>query len=54
VCGTAPRVGDWAKMHNVELAYVPTNASWLNRIVRHEAACEQRRSPKEDRLMSMV
>ena len=26
------RVGDWAKANNVELAYVPTNASWLNRI----------------------
>ena len=27
-----PRVGEWAKANNVELAYVPTNASWLNRI----------------------
>jgi transposase len=27
-----PRVGDWAKTNNVELAYVPPNASWLNRI----------------------
>ena len=26
------RVGDWAEANNVELAYVPTNASWLNRI----------------------
>jgi transposase len=26
------RVGEWAKANNVELAYVPTNASWLNRI----------------------
>jgi len=26
------RVGDWAKANNVELAYVPTNASWMNRI----------------------
>ena len=26
------RVGDWARENNVELAYVPTNASWLNRI----------------------
>jgi transposase len=25
-------VGDWARDNNVELAYVPTNASWLNRI----------------------
>jgi hypothetical protein len=27
-----PRVGQWAQANNVELAYVPTNASWLNRI----------------------
>jgi len=26
------RVGDWASANNVELAYVPTNASWLNRV----------------------
>ena len=26
------RVGDWAAANNVELAYVPTNASWPNRI----------------------
>ena len=26
------RVGEWAAANNVELAYVPTNASWLNRI----------------------
>jgi transposase len=27
-----PRVGLWAQANNVELAYTPTNASWLNRI----------------------
>ena len=27
------RVGDWAAANNVELAYVPTNASFLNRII---------------------
>lgn len=26
------RVGDWAKANNVELAYTPNDASWLNRI----------------------
>jgi DDE superfamily endonuclease len=26
------RVGDWAVANNVELAYVPFYASWLNRI----------------------
>jgi hypothetical protein len=26
------RVGDWATANNVELAYVPFYASWLNRV----------------------
>jgi hypothetical protein len=26
------RVGDWAAANHVELAYTPTNRSWLNRI----------------------
>jgi transposase len=26
------RVGDWAHANNVEIAYTPTNSSWLNRI----------------------
>jgi transposase len=29
---TDRRVADWAAANNVELAYTPTNASWLNRI----------------------
>ena len=29
------RVGDWAAANNIELAYVPTNASFLNRIECH-------------------
>ena len=29
---TDPRVGDWARANNVELAYVPFYGSWLNRI----------------------
>jgi len=29
---TDRRVADWAAANNVELAYVPTNACWLNRI----------------------
>jgi hypothetical protein len=29
---TDRRVGDWAAANNVELAYVPFSASWLNRI----------------------
>ena len=26
------RVGTWAKANNIEIAYTPTNSSWLNRI----------------------
>lgn len=26
------RVGTWAEANNVEIAYTPTNSSWLNRI----------------------
>jgi transposase len=33
-----PRVGYWADANNVEFAYVPTNASFLNRIECHFAA----------------
>jgi hypothetical protein len=29
---TDRRIADWAAANTVELAYVPTNASWLNRI----------------------
>jgi hypothetical protein len=29
---TCTRVAEWATANNVELAYTPTNASWLNRI----------------------
>ncbi|HEU5437961.1 MAG TPA: transposase [Ktedonobacterales bacterium] len=32
------RVGEWAAANNLELAYVPTNASFLNRIECHFAA----------------
>jgi hypothetical protein len=32
------RVGAWATANNVELAYTPTNASYLNRIEGHVAA----------------
>jgi transposase len=32
------RVGDWSAANNVELAHVPTNASFLNRIECHFAA----------------
>jgi hypothetical protein len=29
---TNTRVSDWAAASNVEIAYTPTNSSWLNRI----------------------
>ena len=32
------RVGEWAAANNVELAYVPTNASFFNRIECHFTA----------------
>ena len=32
------RVGEWAEENNVELAYVPTTASFLNRIECHFTA----------------
>jgi hypothetical protein len=35
---TDPRVGEWAAANNVEFAYVPTNASFMNRIECHFAA----------------
>jgi hypothetical protein len=42
--GDDPRVGQWAQANNVELAYVPTNASWLKRIEApvHRAAVLRR------------
>ena len=33
------RVGQWATANNVELAYVPTNASFFNRIECHSGRC---------------
>ena len=36
--GKDSRVGEWAAANNVELAYVPTNASFLNRIECHFTA----------------
>jgi transposase len=32
------RVGEWAEANNLELAYLPTNASFLNRIECHFTA----------------
>jgi hypothetical protein len=39
---------------NATLVHLPVHASWLNQIVRHEVACEEWRSSKGDRLMSVT
>lgn len=33
------RVGDWAAANNVEIAYTPTNSSWLTRIEAQFTPC---------------
>jgi transposase len=49
-----PVIGRWAARNKVELCFTPTSASWANPIVRHEVACDEWNSSKEDRLMSMT
>jgi transposase len=50
-----PAMKAWLARHpRITLHFTPTSGSWLNMVVRHEAAREQRHSSKEDRLMSMV
>jgi transposase len=52
---TTPQVEAWLTRNpQVTFHFTPVGSSWINQIVRHEAACEQRCSPKEDRLMSVV
>jgi hypothetical protein len=34
--------------------YAPQAAAWLNQLVRHEVACDEWRSLKGDRLMSVT
>jgi transposase len=41
---TDSRVGNWAADNNVELAYVPFYASWLNRI-EAQFTCPASRNP---------
>ena len=44
-----------AKAHpNAIMIHTPVHASWLNQIVRHEVACDEWRSSKGDRLMSVT
>jgi len=42
------RVGDWARDNNVELAYVPFYASWLNRIEAQSQAPKSRGASPDD------
>jgi transposase len=52
------RVGDWAAASNVEIAYTPTNSSWLNRIpaihgaavlhARRDRSCQSQRAGQHD------
>jgi predicted DNA-binding transcriptional regulator YafY len=39
---------------NAVMVHTPVHSSWLNMVVRHEAALAQRRLPKEVRLMPKV
>ena len=39
---------------NAIMIHTPVHASWLNQIVRHEVACDEWHSSKEDRLMSVA
>ena len=36
------------------MIHTPVHASWLNQVVRHEVACDEWRSLKGDRLMSVT
>ena len=50
-----PTVKAWLTRHpRITVHFTPTSGSWLNLVVRHEVAREQRYSSKEGRLMSMV
>jgi hypothetical protein len=52
---TTPEVLAWLEKNpHVTFHFTPVGSSWLNQIVRHEVAREQRYSSKEGRLMSMV
>ena len=43
-----------ARYPNAVMIHTPVHASWLNQVVRHEVACDEWRSSKEDRLMSVT
>ena len=43
-----------ALAQRLEIHHTPRHGSWLNIAVRHEVACEEWRSSKGDRLMSVT
>jgi hypothetical protein len=45
-------VVDWCDLNGVELVFTPTYSSWINQVVRHDAASEQWHLLKEVRLLS--
>ena len=48
-------IGRLARAHpNAIMIHTPVHASWLNQVVRHEVACDEWYSSKEDRLMSVT
>ena len=52
---THPDVRAWLDKHpRITLHFTPTSGSWLNMVVRHEVACDEWRSLKGDRLMSVT
>jgi transposase len=47
-----PAVQAWLAKHpRFHMHFTPTSSSWLNQVVRHEVACDERRSSKGDQLM---
>ena len=52
---THANVQVWLDKHpRFHLHFTPTSSSWLNLVVRHEVACDEWRSLKGDRLMSVT
>src|SRR5579859_2795767 len=50
-----PATQDWLERHpRFHLHFTPTGSSWINQVVRHEVACDEWRSLKGDRLMSVT
>ena len=45
----------WLARHpRFHVHFTPTGSSWMNQVVRHEVACDEWRSSKGDRLMSVT